>query len=582
MQLTVESVNQIVGFTPSDYQLGVFQYITDQIMAAFDRKPMQSLIVKAAAGSGKTTTAVGANKLIVHLLEQNRARLRRPLRVLFLAFNKPIQLELEERLPASVPAKTLNGLGHGALGQFTRRHCNVSRVLLNTGKTRKLLKGLLNYEDRRKMGGDIQFLVGMCKALGVAPVVAEDDAEYGLYEGLKGQTATDEVLLAICEHFRRRLDATNQPAILNYTRMVLRAGFNDPSEIDFNDQKYIPVVLSPNGAGSRIAMEQYDVIFVDEAQDVNPTDLELVRLSLREGGMVIAIGDDRQAIYGFRGADVNSINNIRTTFNAAEKPLSITYRCAKKIVEYLNTIYSGIEAAPNAPEGDVVEHGKFDHTLFQTWGPEATDKQRKTIHDMVVCRNNAPLVKIAYRLIRARVPVHMMGRDFGKDLISLIEALVGDDRKAANVYGKATVVELTEKLDAWEARQIEIMRAKDGDEAEEDKVRDRSDTIRVFISDNVDGKVQSIVDEISKLFNTNSTGNEEDKKTIPTDKIVLSSGHKSKGLEAVRVFFLDQHLLFPQWVIPGTWQEEQERNLQYVIGSRPILYLGFIDSDRMV
>jgi DNA helicase-2/ATP-dependent DNA helicase PcrA len=348
--------------------------------------------------------------------------------------------------------------------------------------------------------------------------------------------------------------------------------------VDFDDQKYIPVILGPNGKGSHIPMNQFDIIFVDEAQDVSAVDLELIRLSLREGGMVVAIGDDKQAIYGFRGADVNSINNIKKTFDAVEKPLSITYRCGRAIVEHLNGIYPGIEAAPNAIEGEVIEHGEFDASMFTHWTAAALPEQRKTIHDMIVCRNNAPLVKMAFRLIRAKRSVHMMGRDFGKDLIALITTLVGDRRDS--VEGKTTL-DLSEALEQWEARQIAIIKAKDGDDAAVDHITDRADTIRVFITGNVDGKVSTVMVEIADLFNTNAFGNEDDKSTIPTDKIILCSGHKSKGLESERTFVLDSHLLHPVWIKPGSWQDEQETNLEYVICSRAKQHLGFIYTDQM-
>jgi len=267
------------------------------------------------------------------------------------------------------------------------------------------------------------------------------------------------------------------------------------------------------------------------------------------------------------------------TFSAEEKPLSITYRCAKNIVKYLQNIYEGIEAAPNAPDGEIVTHEKFDHTLFKAWKKSDLPEQRKHIHDMIICRNNAPLVKMAFRLIRSRVPVHMMGRDFGKDLIGLIQTLVGD--REGRVEGQTTL-KLSEALDNWESRQIAIIKAKDGDDdAAIDQITDRADTVRVFVAQNVDGKVSTVVAEIAHLFNTGASGNEEDKKTIPTDKVILTSGHKSKGLEAIRVFFLDPQLMYPQWDKQGTWQEDQERNLEFVICSRPMLHLGFINSDQM-
>jgi hypothetical protein len=195
MQLTVNSAKALVGFDPSTYQLGLFQHIADQMMTFFERKPMESVVVKAVAGSGKTTSALAANKIIKKIIEQNRAKMRRPLDVMFLAFGKPIQLELERKLAGTgTSAKTLNGLGHGVLAGFVRQVCNVTRLTLDTSKTFKLMKNLMTEADRRKLGGDIKFLVGKCKAMGVAPIIEnEKDPNYGLFFGLNDQYATSTV-----------------------------------------------------------------------------------------------------------------------------------------------------------------------------------------------------------------------------------------------------------------------------------------------------------------------------------------------------------------------------------------------------
>jgi DNA helicase-2/ATP-dependent DNA helicase PcrA len=593
VQLTIERAREIVGFTPSPYQLAVFQHTADQTMALIHRKAMESLIVKAVAGSGKTTTAVAANKIILGLIAaatfeklvrklsgEKFVKLNTEVKVIFLAFNKSIQVELEKRLPKNVTSKTLNGLGHGILADFTKRNSLASHIKLNTSKTLDLMKGLMSYEDRAAYGDDVRLLVSRCKALGVAPLLPAGHRDTGLFAGLKGKVADDDTLRAICQHFSQPIKGSSERAVFAAVRAILIAGFDNPAEIDYDDQKYIPTVLSPNGEGSNIVMNTYDLIFVDEAQDVNPVDLELIRLSLREGGSVCAIGDDCQAIYGFRGADVDSIDNIQKTFNAKIVPLSITYRCGKKIVEHLRTIYPVIEAADDAPEGEVVEHGKFGLDLFTHWDAKATESQRKHIHDMIICRNNAPLVQMAFALIRARRQVHMMGRDFGKELLTLISKLVGDKKRKmdAGHFDRATVSDLSGKLDQWEAAQIALISSKNNDETAKTRITDKAATVRVFIEDNTDDKVASVVNEIRKLFHTDEYGDENE--GIPTNKIILSSGHKSKGLEALRVFFLDSHLLY-QRTVAGTWQHVQEKNLDYVICSRPMLHLGFIYSEQL-
>lgn len=53
------------------------------------------------------------------------------------------------------------------------------------------------------------------------------------------------------------------------------------------------------------------------------------------------------------GADCHSIDNIKKQFSPKELDLNICYRCAKKIIEVAQQDVPSIEAAPNAPEGEV-------------------------------------------------------------------------------------------------------------------------------------------------------------------------------------------------------------------------------------
>lgn len=83
---------------------------------------------------------------------------------------------------------------------------------------------------------------------------------------------------------------------------------------------------------------------------------------------------------------------------------------------------------------------------------------------------------------------------------------------------------------------------------------------------------------IQDLFQTESYGNEEDfNQNASRGKVVLSSMHKAKGLEADRVFILDYALMY-RFSVPGTWQHTQEMNLDYVARTRPKEYLGWISS----
>lgn len=549
MSADIQSIiNQTGLTTASEYQAAIFEHVYNQVPLVVSRKTPIALVVQAVAGSGKTTTIVAAANLIPEELRRQ---------MVFLAFNNSIVNELEPRLkPLGIPTRTLNSLGVGIVNAHFKKIWDGRKPELDKSKTYKIMKALYTWPEIQTFGGDIKFLVGMCKSLGIVPTGMP---EFVSANGLDDSDATLDWML---NHYARWVSLDIRNTLFRMTREVLRYGLERPETIDFDDQKYLPVVMRVGKRRLQVPpWLKYRIVFIDEVQDLNAVDIELIKLATgNENPFIVGVGDTNQAIYGFRGADTQAIPKFIAAFNAIELPLTITYRCARKIVEYAQTIYPTIQAAPNAPEGEVVTHGKYDAKLFS---PD---------NDMIVCRNNAPIVALAYKLIARRIPVFVAGRDIGSGIISLIEKL------------KATsVVDLSGKLEDWEDTQVaQILTANPDDEEAVDRVRDRANTVRAFIDTNPDNSVDTLIDQVKELFHTKAGGNEDDhNKSQSRGKVVLSTVHKAKGLEANRVFVLDNHLFFPKWVKPGTWQETQERNLVYVAVTRPKNYLGFITSDLM-
>nr|MBK7069782.1 UvrD-helicase domain-containing protein [Deltaproteobacteria bacterium] len=72
--------------------------------------------------------------------------------------------------------------------------------------------------------------------------------------------------------------------------------------------------------------ELFDWIFVDETQDMDTAQLTVVQKSVAPGGRVAVVGDGKQAIYGFRGADVKAMSRMESALAATRLPLSVSYR----------------------------------------------------------------------------------------------------------------------------------------------------------------------------------------------------------------------------------------------------------------
>ena len=301
--------------------------------------------------------------------------------------------------------------------------------------------------------------------------------------------------------------------------------------IDYDDMIYMPLI-------HKVRFWQSDNVFVDEAQDTNGA-RALVRALVKKGGRVIAVGDRHQAIYGFTGADADSLDLIKADFNAIELPLSITYRCPKQVVGFARQWVSHIEAAGTAPEGTV---RSVNLAGFLGRGDDLSSP------DAVLCRNTKPLVELFFALLRINVPCKVLGKDLGTGLIKL----------ATRWDSVKTLPALRDKLGDYKEREIAKALAKKK-ESRAQWIDDQVETLIVIINrcrEMGGTSVQFVVEWIEDLFADQARG-----------VLTLSTIHKAKGREWQRVFSLDRAGTCPSKYARQEWQQEQEI-LQYVAATR--------------
>ncbi len=369
-------MSQAETFAPSSYQQQVFERI-----AAGEG----NTVIEAVAGSGKTTT-------IIEALRHTPPGAR----VVLLAYGAPIAKEMSRRvspkgmISGRAHVRTMHSLGLAAL----RR---VGECEMDEKKTGRVLAapGLMDGGDGKRFR-EMLHLVSLAKATLVdahdAVAVREMADRYGLMAGPSARFASGgeplDDLIAIL------------PAVLDECRF-------DSKHADFYDMIWLPVV-------NNIVIDEFDWVFVDEAQDLNPAQIQLLLRAAGSGGRVVAIGDRYQSMYGWRGADVDAIPAIIEATNAVTLPLSITYRCPTKHVELAQTIVPHIEARPGAPAGTVSAVNEYKLCSQLRDG------------DMVICRTNAPLMSYALELIADGVKAVVRGKDIGASLASLARALSVD------------------------------------------------------------------------------------------------------------------------------------------------------------
>ena len=189
--------------------------------------------------------------------------------------------------------------------------------------------------------------------------------------------------------------------------------------ISYDDQIYLPVVFSG-------AFPRFNTVLVDEAQDLSPLNHQMLRKVA--AGKLIVVGDPRQAIYAFRGADHNSMTNLKALKSEwIELPLNTTFRCPQRVVDRQHVHAPQYRAADSNPMGEIL-----DLTL-QPWTTE-TLKPYASGELAILCRNNAPLLSMAFKLLRQGIGVNMMGRDIGRGLSALCKKLSPDFATSTDLF----------------------------------------------------------------------------------------------------------------------------------------------------
>ena len=493
-----------------------------------------SLNLIARAGCGKTTTLL---ELVEHLHGE----------VFLGAYNKAIATELQQRLSAKgIPWKkaqagTLHSAGFGAWRK-------VAPAVKVDGKKvygiidQMKLDDPARKDDLERFGNFINKAVSLAKQRAFGVLCAVEDRShwfnliehFGLEEELEGNG-----------HGYNGHRSENPPdlePVIDLCIAVFKKSIEmDREMVDFDDMILAPLIHN-------IKIWPKDWVLIDEAQDTNPARRALAMKMLKpKTGRLIAVGDPAQAIYGFTGADDDSMVQIQRQLNSSELPLNVTYRCPKQIVSLAQTWVTDITAADAAPEG-LVRSIRLNGENGQPGFWNESLKQE----DVILCRNTKPLVELAYSLLRRGVACRVEGREIGTGLIKLIRKW-----KVTRINGLITA------LGSYQERECQKWLAK-GREEKAAAIEDQVETIVVLAEKlQAEGKheVEDLVNFINSLFGDTEPG-------VTARVLTLSTVHKAKGREWERVFILGRNKFMPSRWARKDWQAKQEYNLCYVAVTR--------------
>lgn len=403
---------------------------------------------------------------------------------IFLAFNKSIAEELGQRLPRTVKAQTLHSCALSSLCKAFSLNFSLSDSKnFNLAKEKMEFKGV---HPKRIPG----IIMKVCRLYDLMRFnLVPDDIEAIIALGERyGEDADEELAKRAIE-----LRMLNKRIADNY---FLKGG-GGKLPMDFTDMLYYATQYV-----HREDFKQYNVVMLDECQDISPLQFEVVKMCKTPRGRLIAVGDEKQSIYSFMGSNLDSLQAIKNAPNTVTLPLSMTYRCAQDIVaEACKVFPDGIVAAPGAVKGFVGD-GTFK------------DAQEG---DFILCRNNAPLVDAFITLLRQGKKCTILGKEFGDELVSLIDSV-------EDVWGLEQVLEnMISKLQKKGVKSPTKCEAYD-------KLNEKVNVLLSLYE--YFGDLETVRSRIYDIFVENASRG-----------ITLSTIHKSKGLESDNIYFLEPELL---------------------------------------
>lgn len=461
-----------------------------------------NLEVKARAGTGKTTTIKEAFR---HAPEN---------RILYAVFNKKNQIEASSKIDDSrVDVLTLHSLGYRIIKRNWSNAKPDNDVELD--RVVSALRGVGYFQDDEALVGLFVKLVGFAKNTVINP--------------------TQDDLRKVASEFDLDFDGLQFDWTLAALNAINAAKTRDAAgRISFDDMVWLPVAQG-------WVKPQYDLVCIDEAQDMNLPQLLMARASSR--GRVVVVGDDRQAIYGFRGAAQGGMGMMKALLRADSLTLTVTYRCPKAVVAEAAKIVPDYKAADEAPEGVVAV------------ADQVAMLARLKVGDAILSRLNAPLFPLALNLVRRNIPARIEGRDIGKQLVGMIRSL------------KATSVpQFVEKVEAWLSKQTErLMKAKNAEKKLE-QANDIAETLKALAQ--AASSVRDIEARLDNLFGGVYVNAAAAEKVDAKPVVLLSSVHKAKGLEWPNVYLLSE-----------TFRQAkggEEANIYYVAVTRAQRELVFV------
>ncbi|WP_419812184.1 DNA helicase II [Bacterioplanoides sp.] len=353
-------------------------------------------LVLAGAGSGKTRVLV---QRIAWLLNVENVS---PFAVMAVTFTNKAAKEMRGRLEEvlNVPANGLwVGTFHGLAHRLLKQHWREARLpqhfqILDSDDQLRLIKRLMkahNIDDSRYPPKQIQWFINGQKDEGrrAAHVIPSADP---FQETLR-------TVYAIYE------ENCQQNGLVDFGEILLRSHelwLENPELLQHYQQRFRNIL-------------------VDEFQDTNNIQYAWIRLLAGQSISVMAVGDDDQSIYGWRGANIDNIRNFQHDFPGAELiKLEQNYRSTANILEAANAVITnnqgrlGKNLMTEGAEGEPIrlysafneqDEARYIADLVDEWSRDG----RQRTEMAVLYRSNAQSRTLEEAFLRSGIPYRIYG-----------------------------------------------------------------------------------------------------------------------------------------------------------------------------
>lgn len=337
----------------------------------------ENLKINALAGTGKTSTL----RAIAKNLPQHR--------ILYLAFNKTVQLEAQETFPTNVVAKTVHSLAYRGMSIFDSA-----------------------WQEKLRCRWTIKHYASF---LGMRPSASSSmTAIHALRDALKNFLYSGDLLpsskhipASHLKNMKSNAERKWLQELIDTQAPLLWEQMSDPKQksVSITHDGYLKLwqLNSP-------VIRNVDIVMLDEAQDANPVMIDILK---KQKCRLILVGDTWQQIYSFRGA-INAMDQIKTPLSCY---LTQSFRFGHTIASLANTLLKTKTGSP------ILMGNPKKMSVLGRIRPS----QKHTI----VFRTNIELLEEAWDLATQKIPIHISGslEQTASLIWDVYRLLVGEHKK---------------------------------------------------------------------------------------------------------------------------------------------------------